>query len=180
MIYVVRHGQTDYNKEQRMQGRSGLPLNVQGIKQAEQLRERLRDVTINFVFSSPQERAVQTAEIATGATAIIDARLDAFDLGEADKLKASEVKMKGFTPDSSVYKGVEETDHFAERIFSFMSELEAKNEGKEVNILISGHACTTGCIGAYFNGIPDDGNITRYSSANGDYKTYEFKSVMAD
>ncbi|WP_338556232.1 histidine phosphatase family protein [Paenibacillus sp. KS-LC4] len=180
MIYVVRHGQTDYNKEQRMQGRSGLPLNAQGIKQAEQLRERLRDVTFHFVFSSPQERAVQTAEIATGATAIIDARLDAFDLGEADKLKTSEVKMKGFTPDPSVYKGVEGTDQFAERIFSFMSELEAKNDGKEVNILIAGHACTTGCMGAYFNGIPADRNITRYSSANGDYKTYEFKSEMAD
>ncbi len=163
-----------------MQGRSGLPLNEHGIIQANQLRERLRDVTFNFVFSSPQERAVQTAEIATGATAIIDARLDAFDLGEADKLKASEVKMKGFTPDSSVYKGVEETDLFAERVFSFMSELQAMNEGKEVNILISGHACTTGCIGAYFNGIPDDGNITRYSSANWDYKTYEFKSLMGD
>ena len=38
MIYVIRHGQTDLNKERRMQGRWGLPLNEIGIEQAERLQ----------------------------------------------------------------------------------------------------------------------------------------------
>jgi probable phosphoglycerate mutase len=46
-----------------------------------------------------------------------------------------------------------------------------------LNILLSGHRCTTGCIGAYFEGIPDDGNILRFSSDNGDYKSYKFKKI---
>lgn len=175
MIYVIRHGQTDLNKERRMQGRLGLPLNEVGIKQAENLREMIKGIKFDLVFSSPQERAIQTAEIATGFKAIIDARLDVFDLGEADRLKIGEVKMAGVVPDSNVYKGVEETSDFVERVFNFMSELEHEYGGKELNILLSGHRCTTGCIGSYFEGIPTDENILRFSSNNGDYKIYHFK-----
>ena len=175
MIYVIRHGETDLNNERRMQGRLGLPLNEHGIKQAENLREKIKDIQFDYVFSSPQERAIQTAEIATGLNATIDVRLDVFDLGEADRLKTSEVKMAGIVPDSSFYKGVEETNDFVERVFNFMSELERENGGKELKILLSGHRCTTGCIGSYFEGIPEDENILRFSSNNGDYKIYNFK-----
>ncbi|WOV87063.1 histidine phosphatase family protein [Sporosarcina oncorhynchi] len=175
MIYVIRHGQTDLNKERRMQGRLGLPLNEHGIKQAENLREKIKDIKFDYVFSSPQERAIQTAEIATGLKVTIDARLDVFDLGEADRLETSEVKMAGVVPDSSVYKGVEDTIVFVERVFNFLSELETEHRGKELNILLSGHKCTTGCIGSYFDGIPKDENILSFSSSNGDYKIYNFK-----
>lgn len=64
MIYVVRHGQTDINKEGRLQGRAGLPLNEHGIEQAKGLRGKLKDIKFDYIFSSPQERAIQTAEIA--------------------------------------------------------------------------------------------------------------------
>jgi uncharacterized phosphatase len=175
MLYVVRHGETKWNQEKRLQGRAGLPLNEAGLQQAEQLRERLRDVSFDYVISSPQERAIQTAEIATGLRASIDQRLDVFDLGEAEGLLRSEAAMKGGIPDPKIYKGVENTRDFMKRIFHFMRELEEKHAGgEEVNILLSGHRCTTGCIGAYFEGVPDDGNILKYSSGNGEYKVYPF------
>lgn len=175
MIYVIRHGQTDYNKEGRLQGRMGLPLNDYGLKQAELLRNKFENVIFDWIYSSPQERATQTAEIATGLKATIDARIDVFDLGEADRLKKGEVKMDGVVPDSRFYKGVEDIPDFINRVFSFLHELEARHSGKDVNILLSGHRCTTGCIGAYFEGIPKDGNILRYSFDNGEYKIYSFK-----
>ena len=59
-----------------MQGRRGLPLNAQGVEQAEILKEKLHEIKFDYVFSSPQERAIQTAEIATEMKAIIDNRLD--------------------------------------------------------------------------------------------------------
>lgn len=175
MIYVIRHGQTDLNKERKMQGRMGLPLNEHGIEQAKTLRERMKNIKFDFVFSSPQDRAVQTAEIVTGLNAVKDDRLDVFDLGEADRLKVNEVKMAGHLPDSSVYKGIEDPDEFVKRVFSFMKELENQHGIRELNILIAGHRCTTGCIGAYFEGIPSDRNILKFSSDTGDYKTYEFE-----
>jgi uncharacterized phosphatase len=175
MIYVIRHGQTDLNKERRMQGRKGLPLNKYGLEQANALSDKLSNIDFDFVFSSPQERAVQTAEIVTGKIAVLDDRLDVFDLGEADRLHISEVKMAGPLPDPSFYQGVEEPNRFVKRVFSFMKELEAQYGKKELNILISGHRCTTGCIGAYFKGIPSDGNILKFSSDTGDYKSFNFK-----
>ncbi|PEY37280.1 phosphoglycerate mutase [Bacillus cereus] len=174
MIYVIRHGQTDLNKEGRLQGRAGLPLNEYGIEQAERLKEKLKNIKFDYVFSSPQERAIQTAEIATGVKAITDTRLDVFDLGEADGLRKDEVKMAGGAPDSNVYNGVEDSNSYVQRIFSFMHDLEVKYGKRELNILLSGHRCTTGCIGVYFEGIPEDRNILRFSSNNGEYKIYKF------
>ncbi|GMK37225.1 hypothetical protein PCCS19_02780 [Paenibacillus sp. CCS19] len=176
MIYIVRHGQTDWNLEGRLQGRGGLPLNDTGRNQAEQLRESLKNVKFDYVFSSPQERAVQTAEIASGMQANVDQRLDVFDLGEADGLTRAEVKLAGMVPDSNIYSGVEDIRAFIGRVFSFMKELETKFIGEEVNIMISGHRCTTGCMGAYFEGIPEDGNLLRFSSDNGSFKSYSFKN----
>lgn len=172
MIYVVRHGQTDLNKEGRMQGRLGLPLNSEGLMQAERLKEALEDVEFDYVFSSPQERAIQTGRMATGIEPTVDPRLDVFDLGEADGLLKQEVKLAGAVPDPRVYQGVENIHTYIERVFEFMNEIESKYGSKDVNILISGHKCTTGSIGAYFEGIPEDRNILRLSSDNGAYKTY--------
>lgn len=179
MIYVVRHGQTDWNKEGRLQGRLGLPLNETGIRQAEELNKQLASVQFDYVISSPQARAIQTAEIASGLPAAIDERLDVFDLGGADGLRRSEVTLAGPIPDASIYNGVEDIQSFVQRVFAFMKELEARFGQSEANILLSGHRCTTGCIGAYFEGIPEDRNILRYSSDNGAFKTYTFGSAAS-
>lgn len=174
MIYIIRHGQTDLNLEGKLQGHLGLPLNDHGIKQAELLKVQLQAIEFDAVFSSPQERAVRTAEIVTGKCVIIDSRIDVFDLGEADGLRRSETKMSHGVPDASVYKGVECPQNFVRRIFAFMKELEEKFDNNS-NILICGHRCTTGCMGAFFEGIPKDENILAFSSDTGKYKTYEFK-----
>ncbi|MED4015195.1 histidine phosphatase family protein [Sutcliffiella cohnii] len=122
MIYVVRHGQTDLNKDRRMQGRMGLPLNEYGIEQAITLKEKLQNINFDLVFTSPQERAVKTAEIIARKRPVLDDRLNVFDLGEADRLHISEVKMSGPLPDPFIYKGVEEPNSFVKRVFSFMKE----------------------------------------------------------
>ncbi len=177
MIYVIRHGQTDLNKEGRLQGRSGEPLNKEGVRQAENLRSQFESISFDYVISSPQERAVQTAELASGIAPIIDPRLDVFDLGEADRLKKDEMKMSGGAPDPSVYNRVEEVDHYIKRIFEFMNELKGRYARSELTILLSGHKCTTGCIGAYFEGMPEDGNFLKRSSKTGEYKLYELSAL---
>lgn len=173
MIYVIRHGQTDWNKERRMQGRQGLPLNEHGIEQAHSLRDALNGIRFNHVFSSPQERARQTAEIASGRSAVTDERLNVIDLGEADGVRLEELKRIGPLPDPEVYNGIEDQNALVRRVFHFMNELQ-DTYGREENILIAGHRCTTGCIGAFFKGMPEDRNILTLSSDTGDVKTYQF------
>ena len=62
-IYVTRHGQTDYNKKELMQGRSDIPLNETGMEQAHATKAKVGDVKFDAVYASPLIRAVQTASI---------------------------------------------------------------------------------------------------------------------
>ena len=151
-----------------------MPLNEEGIFQAEKLKHELKGVKFDFVFSSPQERAVQTAQIASGTKPIVDERLDSYDLGTADGLKGDEIKktLNGLIPDPTIYSGVEEVEHYLNRISDFMKDLMKKYKSA-TNIMICGHKCTTGCISAYFDGMPKDGNFMKLSSPNAGCKIIE-------
>jgi broad specificity phosphatase PhoE len=62
-IILVRHGETEWNREHRLQGgASDVPLNETGRQQAVRLAERLKNEKIQAVFSSPLKRAAFTAE----------------------------------------------------------------------------------------------------------------------
>ncbi len=61
-IYLVRHGQTAWNKEEIFRGRTDVPLDETGLKQAELVGEYFKEVKIQSIYSSPLSRAWQTAE----------------------------------------------------------------------------------------------------------------------
>jgi len=63
-IYIARHGQTDWNIEHKAQGRSDIPLNKTGVKQAAVLRDKIKDVKFDAAYASPLQRAAETARIA--------------------------------------------------------------------------------------------------------------------
>lgn len=67
-IYLVRHGITDYNKENRYQGQLDIPLNLQGRDQAKRVAKALADEDINVMYSSDLKRAYETAEFIALAT----------------------------------------------------------------------------------------------------------------
>jgi len=174
MIYIIRHGQTDLNAQGRTQGRTGLPLNNTGIEQTTEIHEQLKNIKFDFVFSSPQERAIQTAFIATNIEPIVESRIDVFDLGTADNLKKTEIKMNGLLPDTTIYSGVENPKDYVKRIFAFMKDNESKFKDNSLNILISGHKDTTGCMRAFFEGMSNDGNFMRFALSNGKTVSYFF------
>lgn len=64
VFYIFRHGETDFNREGRWQGAGLDPeLNLAGITQAHLLAETLRPLNLQIIYSSPLQRALQTAEI---------------------------------------------------------------------------------------------------------------------
>lgn len=62
-IYIFRHGQTDYNVTRRVMGQLDIPLNETGIAQAVELAEKIANMHIEAIYTSPLLRAKQTAQI---------------------------------------------------------------------------------------------------------------------
>lgn len=63
-FYLFRHGETDYNQQQRWQGQGiNVDLNANGVAQANVLAQKLQDKKLEIIYSSPLKRAKQTAQI---------------------------------------------------------------------------------------------------------------------
>ena len=144
MIYIIRHGQTELNNANALQGRSDYPLNENGIAQAREAGRWLMEQGIVFshVYSSPLKRAIQTAElVAPGKTILIDDRLIEMDYGpyEGMDLKNPPPEIMTFFSDfvnNPAPKGMEPLSEVVQRTGEFLEAV------KELpgNILISTHA----------------------------------------
>ena len=62
-FFLFRHGQTDWNLKKRCQGHTDIPLNKNGIKEAEELSIKLESTPLQVIYSSDLKRAVETAEV---------------------------------------------------------------------------------------------------------------------
>lgn len=86
-FYFVRHGETDWNREHRAQGRRDIPLNETGWSQARLACDLVRPLTIATICSSPLRRALDTARLlgeATGADLVVLDELVECSWGEAE------------------------------------------------------------------------------------------------
>ena len=96
-IVLVRHGETDWNRERRYQGHADTPLNEAGRRQAVELAEVLRDVGLTAVYTSPLRRAAETADIVAGRLGLEAEELEALrevDVGDWQGLTVDEVKAR--------------------------------------------------------------------------------------
>ncbi len=97
VVYLIRHGETDWNIEGRWQGQADVSLNENGLKQAVLIAGKLREVNLQAIFSSDLIRAIQTAqEIARlqGLRIIIDKRLREIHQGDWQGMLVSDIKEK--------------------------------------------------------------------------------------
>ena len=93
-VILCRHGETDWNRLGRYQGKTDVPLNARGREQARALARALRDEPIAAVYSSTLDRAYETArEIARlhGVEVVRDARLDEINQGLWEGLRRDEI-----------------------------------------------------------------------------------------
>ncbi len=95
-LILVRHGETDLNKQHRVQGLSNLGLNEKGRRQAEALAQALRNEKIDAIYSSPLRRAQETAQ-AIGrfhqVEVMIHDGLKELDVGEVDGMNYDEMRI---------------------------------------------------------------------------------------
>ncbi|UCH27159.1 MAG: histidine phosphatase family protein [Trueperaceae bacterium] len=82
-LWLIRHGETDWNREARFQGRSDVPLNEYGLRQAEHLGQRIATTPFDKVVSSDLQRTAATARVALpAAEVVLEPRLREIDMGE--------------------------------------------------------------------------------------------------
>lgn len=92
ILYLVRHGVTEWNLAHRYQGSSDIPLSPRGIEQAELLGESIAPLEVDRVVASPLTRARQTAQIAYGKRSpeILD-ELQEFSFGAWEGMTEQEI-----------------------------------------------------------------------------------------
>jgi broad specificity phosphatase PhoE len=96
-LYLVRHGETEHNRQSLALGQADVPLNETGVKQAEALGAALVSEDFAAVYSSPLSRSLRTAEaIASrhGLEVIVEDGLIEMDVGEMDGLTFPELREK--------------------------------------------------------------------------------------
>ena len=94
-LYVVRHGETEYNAHGRFAGSTDVPLNGVGYTQAGQLAEKLSEISFDRIVTSPMLRARQTADIINRGRSLPLAVMDGFaerNMGVYEGLTRSEAK----------------------------------------------------------------------------------------
>lgn len=164
-ILFVRHGATNLNMPRRMQGASNSKLNENGISQAEETREKLKNENINVIISSPQIRALETAQIINkehNIEIIIDDRIKEMNYGEIEgDLYKPEYWNMDF--DYASVNGENITD-FIKRVYNFIDEI--KEKYKDKTVLITSHGGVSRIFRCYFEGIPENKNLANYGIKN--------------
>ena len=156
MIYFIRHGETDYNKACRLQGQLDIPLNENGIAQAEKARDELANFHFDIIYSSSLVRAKKTAEIVNekhNVQIVYEDRLKEINGGEMQGkcLKDWTSEMHEDFNKNRKNLGAETVEQFCERVESFYKEIENSNK----DILIVAHGGVYRAIYKYINNIKD-------------------------
>lgn len=162
-IWLVRHGQTDWNLTRRFQGQTDIPLNETGLQQAQNLAEKLQEETFDAVFSSDLLRASRTAEcIAKGRHLAVkkDIRLREICQGEWEGMNLDEVIAKykvdptveGRDPVNARAPGGESVAEVAARMSEAVDEISKQYpQGK---ILVVSHGVAVAAMYCAANQIP--------------------------
>ena len=155
MIYLVRHGQTDWNLFKRFNGCTDAYLNQTGIAQAKRQAENVRHVSFDACFCSPQTRARAFCEIIYTGPIVFDDRLVEIHCGEFEGTEETAEAMTLFwhaIKNGSM--GTERFDAFIARNCDVCDIIMEKHKGKKV--LIVTHAANVRVINYYFKGKPNN------------------------
>jgi probable phosphoglycerate mutase len=157
-LLLVRHSETQWNREGRYQGQQDSPVTPEGLAQAEAVAGRLRSVHIDALYASDLGRCITTAraiERATGAPLQVDERLRERNHGLFEGLTKAEVKQR-YPEAYAAYRGPQGSDYVLpggesrrqvyQRAVAVMEDLAARRRGEQIAVV--GHA---GFFYVFFN-----------------------------
>jgi broad specificity phosphatase PhoE len=145
-IYLVRHGQTEWNRELRFRGRADIPLDENGRKQASAIADALMDKGINAIYTSPLRRSIQTARPVAVVFHLEIEKLQGFidiNYGEWEGLGYDEVRQRYANlyhkweeqPDLVKFPNGESLEEVKRRSVAAFMEVLEKNSGSSILII---------------------------------------------
>ncbi len=166
-IYAARHGETEYNAQNRICGLTDLDLTEHGVKQAEILAEKALAKDIDLIISSPLKRAVATSNIIAEklkVSVIIDQRLIEQNYGIYEgKDRFDEGFLNNKRNFAYRYPEGESMLQVAHRVYSLIDEISVQYADKNVLLVCHGGVCRI--INTYFRDMTND-EFVNYSQVN--------------
>lgn len=164
MLYIMRHGKTDWNEQHKLQGRTDVPLNADGRKMAENARELYKDINFDICYCSPLSRARETAEIflkGRNVPIIYDDRLKEMSFGVYEGMEDSTnipgSPINTFFKNPSAYEAVEGGESFEElyaRTGDFIENVVKADLSDGKDVLIVGHGAMNSSIVCQIKDVP--------------------------
>jgi broad specificity phosphatase PhoE len=141
-LYLVRHGETDWNRQRRIQGLTDIPLNETGRAQARATGMLLTRRRWDAIFSSPLGRAAETAsiiaaEVGLGEPTLVDALVER-NYGMAEGLDWLQVEAR--YPHHAAVPGRESREEVAARVVPALTQLAAGRPGESLLVVSHGGA----------------------------------------
>ncbi len=159
-LLLVRHGETDWNRDRRFQGHADQPLNHAGREQARALADELAGERIDFVYTSDLVRARETAEIVAarlGADVVVWNELREIDVGDWEGLTWPEIEerhpegARSWHEHGQGWNSGETYDQLGERIIAALRRIAADHPDQSV--LVVGHGGTVRATRAFIQGL---------------------------
>ena len=180
-IYFVRHGQTDWNIQNRLQGSVDIPLNPTGINQAHILADKLNSIHFDLIISSPLSRALHTANIINenrNIPLMTETSLLERSFGCLEGIKGNEYDKNLFWDYAKnyQYKDVEPIQNFFNRIYKYLDFLIKTYPDKSV--LLVSHNGVNIATNCFFNGFPDDMNLLDIKLDNCSFVEYDSSKII--
>lgn len=173
-IYIVRHGQVPHNAKREYNNKDE-DLTELGIRQAKNLRDKIKNIHFDIVISSPLLRTIHTEDILTNYddSLITDNRLTERNCGN---LSGQPLEVTNRDEYWNYYTTIqygtsENIKDFFGRIYNFLDELKTKEYN---TVLIVAHSGVSKAFDGYFNGI-QDGKFLHRGLKNCELKIYELK-----
>lgn len=175
-LYITRHGQTDWNLNERIQGKIDIELNDTGRLQAQKIADLLKDQAIDQIFSSPLKRAVETAEIINQPHQLpiqCDERLAERGFGDYEGTPIGEFDFCGFWNQAKEdqFISCEKTSAFFARVYAFIEE--CRQRYPDQTILVVAHGGVSLPFYTYAHGIVNDHDMRKYMLKNCEVALYE-------
>lgn len=159
-LYVVRHGQTDWNIQGFVQGLTDIDLNATGTEQANQLAKNLKDIKFSAIYSSPLKRTINTAKSINkyhSNDIITDTRIIERCFGNFEGTNNLKNKFDYWDYELNLDdNNVESVQTLFKRIRDFLLEIYELYKDTDSNILIVTHSGTAIAINAIVNNITSD------------------------